>query len=192
MAREVFVLKQGDTREPIELQFTLEKKGMPPSDWPPMNCEDAQTPRFFMRPAGWPDLVRSMPPPLGLTGIAGPDGELPAGTYYYRVAPLRPQGTLELYDEAAPTPEVQVVVGAPGRVTLGWVPPGNATAFRIYRATTPGGPYTTYVTGQSRSRFVDTGMPGTPGAPIAAKIAADGEWISAPNGTARYRWEPRT
>jgi hypothetical protein len=190
MPREVFHVKRGDTREPLELQFTLEKKGVPPDQWPPMDCTDATGLRFIMRPAGWPDLVLAMPPPQQFAAIPETgEGELASGLYYYRVAPLRSQGSNQIYEEAAPTQEELVTLIGPGRIALGWRPPEAASAFRVYRSTTPGGPYMTFLADQPR--FVDTGITtGTPGTPIGPKVAAEAEWVSKADGIARYRWQP--
>ena len=183
MPREVFSLMQHDTREPLELQFTLEQRGVEVSDWPGMNCEDADDEvRFYMRPSGWADLVQRIPPPTGLTAIPEPGkGELPAGTYYYRVAPMRNQ------EEAAPSIEQAIVLPADGRILLGWSSPPSATGYRVYRGTTPGGPYMSFLA--DVARFTDTGLTiGTPAMPIGPKTAANGEWIDKATGKARYEW----
>lgn len=49
---DTFVLKRGDTHEPIVVQFTMEDPNLPEDQWPPMDCTSADELKFFMRPAG--------------------------------------------------------------------------------------------------------------------------------------------
>jgi hypothetical protein len=78
----------------------------------------------------WKLRQRLNPPPY-VSASMGTGGSLPAGTYYYAVTALTPTG------ETTASAVKSYTVAAGATVGLSWGGPVGATAYRIYRGTSP-------------------------------------------------------
>ena len=105
------------------------------------------------------------PTPLNLTASQGPGlnaGSLAKGTYYYVVTAIIGG------HETLVSPETFAQVSANATVDLSWYPVPLATAYKVYRGTTPGGE--TFLASTAVTHFHDTGAV-TSGAPTPASSA---------------------
>jgi hypothetical protein len=87
-------------------------------------------------------------------------------TYYYVVTAVNAGGESGTSNQASATPQAPAAPSAPTtltatagkkRVTLAWAASAGATSYRVKRATTSGGPYTTVTTTSSTS-YTNTGL----------------------------------
>lgn len=77
------------------------------------------------------DLRQAINPPPFLSGTVGSSGSLPAGEYYYAVTALTSTGQTTI------SPVESFNVSAGGAVALRWNGPVGATAYDIYRGSSP-------------------------------------------------------
>ena len=123
-------------------------------------------------------IAKALDQPLGApynpAGVAGSGGTLAAGTYYYVITAIDGAG-----GETTPSPEITVVVGASGKVTLTWNEVPNAAGYNIYRGIISGAEELLSGSGlpATSNTFVDTGLPA---APVTLAIAASPNGLMAP------------
>jgi uncharacterized phage protein gp47/JayE len=124
------------------------------------------------------------PGPTNLTATpSGSGGVIPAGTYYYRVTAIGPNGETIASNEVTVT-----LTGTTSSVALNWDDYPGATDYRVYRSSTPDNEALMHVLGSSTSAYTDTGaaVPSTDlvptnTAPITAEVA--GAAGNVPSGT---------
>jgi hypothetical protein len=92
---------------------------------------------YFYKRLAWRDPI------LGQVGTVTPsatgsDGNLTAGTYYYRVVARNPSGYNNIAIHGTASSEVSCTVTAGQRCDLSWSAVTNATHYRVYRGTSTG------------------------------------------------------
>lgn len=119
------------------------------------------------------------PTSLGAVGSTS-GGTFAAGTYYWAVTSLLPNGETLVGNEAS-----VVLTGSTSSCTLSWIAPSGqgATGYNVYRGTTPGGENRLIATIPSGATvtYIDTGTAGSPVIPPSTGVVAGRPiWVSAP------------
>lgn len=112
----------------------------------------------------WDTTISLTVPVLTSVTTSTTGGTFAAGTYFYVVTAIFPQG------ESTKSNELSVVTtGTTSSNTVNWGAVAGATGYRVYRGTTTGGQNTYFVVG-AVTTFLDTGAAGTAGTPPTATV----------------------